>query len=165
MLNVVVFSDSHGKRDRVAALMERTSADTVLFLGDGLADLSAIPDTVDVRAVRGNCDLFGAQDTLEHRVVELGAYRLYLTHGHREGVKYGLDTAIKMALAEDADALLYGHTHRAMERTYTAGTTLCGVTLTRPFTVLCPGALGDREATFATLTPTTSGLLANVAKF
>ena len=165
MLNVVVFSDSHGKRDRVASLIARTSADTVLFLGDGLADLAAIPDGVDVRAVRGNCDLFGAADTPTHRIVTLGAYRLYLTHGHQEGVKYGLDTAIAAALAEDADALLYGHTHRAMERTYTAGSTLCGVTLTRPFTVLCPGALAERDASFATLTPTTSGLLTNVAKF
>lgn len=164
MLNVVVFSDSHGKRDRVATLMQKTKADVVLFLGDGLADLDAIDERIDVRAVRGNCDFFSHEDAPTSRIVELGAYRLYLTHGHKEGVKYGLDTAIAAALAANADALLYGHTHRAMERTFTVGTTLAGETLTRPFLVLCPGSLGDSDATFATLTPTQSGLLANIAK-
>lgn len=164
MLNIVVFSDSHGKRERVAALAERTKPDVVLFLGDGLADLDALPGDVDVRAVRGNCDFFAGEDAPEARTVTIGSYRLLLTHGHREGVKYGETIAITRALAEDADALLYGHTHRATERTYPAGSTLCGRTLDRPFTVLCPGALGDPDATFATLTLTPHGILTNVAK-
>ena len=164
MLNIVVFSDSHGKRERVATLAERTKPDVVLFLGDGLADLDALPDGVDLRAVRGNCDLFTREDAPEARIVTLGAYRLLLTHGHREGVKYSEEAAVARALAEDADALLYGHTHRATERTYPAGSTLCGRTLDRPFTVLCPGALGDPDATFAALTLTPHGILTNVAK-
>lgn len=164
MLNIVVFSDSHGKRDRVATLAERTHPDIVLFLGDGLADLDALPDSADVRAVRGNCDLFTRDNEPFSRTVTLGSYRFFLTHGHREGVKSGESTAITRALLEDADVLLYGHTHRATCRTYAAGEVLCGQTLTRPFTVLCPGALGEREATFATLTLTPHGILPNVAK-
>ncbi len=163
MLNIVIFSDSHGKRDRVASLMQRTSADTVLFLGDGLSDLDAIDERVDVRAVRGNCDLFAHDDAPYSRIVQLGAYRLYLTHGHKEGVKYGIDAAITAALAADADGLLYGHTHRAFERTFPAGATLGGKTLDRPFLVLCPGALGEREASFATLTLTPHGILSHIA--
>ncbi len=164
MLNIVVFSDSHGKRARVATLAARTKPDVVLFLGDGLCDLDALPDGVDVRAVRGNCDFFTREDTPYARIVTIGAYRIFLTHGHREGVKGGEQAAIARALDEDADVLLYGHTHRATCRTYPAGTTLCGKTLTRPLTVLCPGSLGDTEATFATLTLTPHGILPNVAK-
>ena len=129
LLSLLVLSDTHGRRDRVAALMARTSPDTVLFLGDGLRDLDAIPDHVCVRAVRGNCDHFAAEDTPFSRVVEIGGYRLYLTHGHREGVKYGLEAAIEQALGNGADALLYGHTHRPVERILPAGTVLGAHTL------------------------------------
>ncbi len=164
MLNIVVFSDSHGKRERVATLAARTHPDLVLFLGDGLCDLDALPDGVDVRAVRGNCDLFTRDNEPYSRTVTVGTYRFFLTHGHREGVKMSEEAAIARALAEDADVLLYGHTHRATERTYPAGTKLGGRTLDRPFTVLCPGSLGDRDATFATLTLTPHGILPNIAK-
>lgn len=164
MLSIIVFSDSHGKRDRVAALAARTRPDVALFLGDGLADLDALPDGVDVRAVRGNCDLFTASETPYRRTVTIGNYRIFMTHGHREGVKLGERVAIRTALEEDADVLLYGHTHVPTSRTYGVGTELEGKTLTRPLTVLCPGSLGERDATFATLTLTPHGILPNVAK-
>lgn len=163
-LNIVVFSDSHGKRYNVMTLAARTKPDVVLFLGDGLADLDALPEGVDVRAVRGNCDLFAQIDAPSNRIVTVGTYRFFLTHGHREGVKMGEKVAILRALDEDADVLLYGHTHRATVHTYGAGEVLHGKTLTRPFTVLCPGALGERDATFATLTLTPHGILPNIAK-
>lgn len=167
LLSLLVLSDTHGRRDRVAALMARTSPDTVLFLGDGLRDLDAIPDHVCVRAVRGNCDHFAAEDTPFSRVVEIGGYRLYLTHGHREGVKYGPEAAIEQALANHADALLYGHTHRPVERILPAGTVLGAHTLTRPFVILCPGSLGDPPdgiPTFGTLTLAPGGILPAIGK-
>lgn len=161
-LSLLIISDSHGRRDRVAAAVNKTNPDTVLFLGDGLADLDAVPEGVPVRAVRGNCDLFRAADTPESALVEIGGYRLFLTHGHREGVKYGLDAAIATALSKGADALLYGHTHRPFERLFAAGSTLAGQTLTRPFLVLCPGSLGDTPPALATLVLTPKGLLPNL---
>ena len=163
-LTALIISDSHGNRDRITHAVARTNPDAVLFLGDGLADLDAIPDHVTLRAVRGNCDHLRAEGTPESALVEIGGYRLFLTHGHREGVKYGLDVAVAIALANGADALLYGHTHRAFERLFPVGATLAGRTLTRPFLILCPGALGDTPSSFATLTLSPQGLLSNLVQ-
>ncbi len=161
-LNLLVLSDSHGRADRIEALLRRTSPDTVLFLGDGLRDLAVVPDHVDVRAVRGNCDWYTTCDAPYFRLLEIGGYRLYLTHGHREGVKHGIDAALEAALAANADALLYGHTHVPYERILAAGTKIGTHTLTRPFVILCPGSIGeprDGRPAFGTLTLAAAGIL------
>lgn len=43
-------------------MLRRTGADVLLFLGDGLRDLSVVDERVTVRAVCGNCDLFMMAD-------------------------------------------------------------------------------------------------------
>ncbi len=162
-LTLLIVSDTHGRADRLALAFERAKPDTVLFLGDGLHDLNALPDGVQVRAVRGNCDWTHLHDAPLSRVEEIGGYRLFLTHGHKYGVKYGLNFAIAAAVAEDADVLLYGHTHIPYERTLLAGTSVNGVSLKRPLLIVCPGSLGqppNGDPTFATLTLAPGGVLA-----
>lgn len=161
---ILVTSDTHGKANRLAAAAERVRPDLVFFLGDGVRDLDALPDDLPVRAVRGNCDFFGITEIPERRVEELGGLRFFLTHGHRYGVKYSLESAICAAVSADADVLLYGHTHIPFEKTLTAGSTAGGITLTKPLLVVCPGSLGDAEASFATLTLRRGALLAGFGK-
>ena len=109
-MDIVVLSDTHGRADRVTELMRRTRCSILLFLGDGLRDLNVVRDDVTVRAVRGNCDFFGA-DIPTERIEVFGTYRIFLTHGHRYGVKHSLESAVASAANADADVLLYGHTH------------------------------------------------------
>lgn len=161
---ILVASDTHGKRDRLAAVAARVRPDMVFFLGDGVRDLSALDDALPVRAVCGNCDFFGISDLPERRVEEIGGYRFFLTHGHRYGVKYSLEAAMLAAADAGADALLYGHTHIPFEKTLAAGTEIGGVTLQKPLLVLCPGSLGDADASFATLTLQRGGMLAGFGK-
>ena len=161
---ILVTSDTHGKRDRLSALTERVRPDLVFFLGDGVRDLDALPDGLSVRAVRGNCDFFGSADLPERRVEEVGGLRFFLTHGHRYGVKYSLESAICAAVGAGADALLYGHTHIPFEKTLTAGSTVGGVMLEKPLLVVCPGSLGDADASFATLTLRGGVMLAGFGK-
>lgn len=166
-MDIVVVSDTHGRHDRLAELARRTKCSVLLFLGDGLRDLNVLRDDITVRAVRGNCDFFGA-DIPDTRLEIFGTYRVFMTHGHRYGVKHGLDTLIVSAANMEADVLLYGHTHIPFEKTLPAGTVIGGVTLQKPLTVLCPGSLGDPRdgtPTFATLTLCDSGILPNIAKY
>ena len=115
-MDFLIVSDTHGRYERLAELLERTHADTVLFLGDGLRDLAVVPDDFTLRAVRGNCDFFAPEDTPDERLEVFGATRILMMHGHRYHVKSGLGAALAAAADSEADVLLYGHTHRAEER-------------------------------------------------
>ena len=162
-LTLLVVSDTHGRADLLCEAARRAKPDLVLFLGDGLRDLSALPDDVSVRAVRGNCDWYTAEDAPLVRVETVANVRLYLTHGHTQGVKSGLDTAVAAAAAANADVLLYGHTHVPRELTLPAGAAAGGSVLQKPLLVLCPGSLGeppDCHPSFATLTLAPGGVLA-----
>ncbi|MBE6555394.1 MAG: YfcE family phosphodiesterase [Ruminococcaceae bacterium] len=168
-MNVLVLSDSHGRRDRLSLALERTGAHTVLFLGDGLRDLDEVDERVTVYAVRGNCDWYSAWDAPDRRVEILGGYRLFLCHGHTYGVKSGLDRAILAAHEANADVLLYGHTHIPFERTLAAGTVLSpDRVLQKPLLVVCPGSIGHPPCgsfpSFATLELRPEGVLAGFGK-
>ncbi len=166
-MDFLVISDTHGRGDRLAAVLARTHADVLFFLGDGLRDLAGVADAPGlpptVRAVRGNCDFFGSHDTPETRVEDFGATRFFLTHGHRFGVKYSTEALAAAAAAAGADVALYGHTHTRYTATIPAGTVLGGVRLVKPLLLLCPGSLGeprDGAPGFATVTVRQNGILA-----
>ena len=162
-LTLLVASDTHGRADRLVEACRRADPAAVIFLGDGLRDLTYLPPNIPVYAVRGNCDWSESADAPTVRVVEMGGYRLYLTHGHLHGVKLQLDSAIAAAVAADADVLLYGHTHVPFEKTLHTGTQIAGGVLQKPLLVLCPGSLGhpaDGAPSFATLTLADGGVLA-----
>ena len=166
-MNILVVSDTHGRADRLRELSERVRPDMLLFLGDGLRDLYVLPESLDVLAVRGNCD-WSDRDTPDERVVRIGKYTVFMTHGHRYGVKSSLEAAVAAAIAAGADVLLYGHTHRPMERCVAAGRMLAGIELPRGLTVLCPGSLGDPPdgvPSFGTLTVKNEGILAALGSF
>ncbi|MBQ3483145.1 MAG: YfcE family phosphodiesterase [Clostridia bacterium] len=162
-MEFLIVSDTHGRADRLAEVLARTRADVLLFLGDGLRDLNTVPAHFTVRAVRGNCDWMSHDDAPGLRIEDFGTTRIFLTHGHRYGVKGGFETAAEAAAKAGADVLLYGHTHRPLERMLRAGERVGDTVLEKPLLVLCPGSLGeppDGKPSFATLTLCSSGLLA-----
>ena len=84
------------------------------FLGDGEGDLVTLrgrfPD-LPVNAVRGNCDL---RSTLPRALsCAVGGLRIFATHGHLYGVKHDpiFRELCYAALEENADVVLFGHTH------------------------------------------------------
>ena len=94
-MEIVIVSDTHGKSARLADVMAKTGADVLLFLGDGLRDLSVIDEAaVTLCAVRGNCDWFCATDLPLSRVEVFGGVRVFMTHGHAFGVKSGISHAV-----------------------------------------------------------------------
>ena len=79
---------------------------------------------------------------------------LFITHGHRYGVKSGLGALIAQAVKEDADAVIFGHTHEPLDMTLLPEHTneRFGICLHKPLHVFNPGSLGYRPHSFGTLT-------------
>jgi putative phosphoesterase len=172
-MDILVISDTHGKRRAIEQLFAQLNfrPSAVLFLGDGLRDLSVITGSdryvdVSVWAVAGNCDgtiLFPA-DEPEVRTVMFGERRVMMMHGHTFDVKWGLRAAICHAAHHNVDVLLYGHTHVPHEMTLPAGECLSdGTVLEKPLIVANPGSLGEpkmgREPSFGILTIRDNGIL------
>ena len=144
-MTAVLVSDSHGRFGRLQEIIEREAPfDMLLHAGDiqggigNLEDWSGCP----VYAVKGNCDWYG--DFPGERIVPFGKDRIFLTHGHRYGVKLGRQELAAAADRAGANIAVYGHTHVPLvEERY-------GVI------VLCPGSVSEprqenRRATYAVL--------------
>jgi len=116
-MDILIISDTHGRAERLAEVLRRTGADVLLFLGDGLRDLGVVDEGVTVRAVRGNCDWSAMADAPELRLEIFGGVRILMMHGHRYNVKGGIEGALAVAAENEADVLLYGHTHVPLEKT------------------------------------------------
>ena len=111
-MRVLVFSDTHGKRQRVEHISAKhPDIDTVIFLGDVLDDLRDIPSLEGrtVYSVAGNCDF--TRSVPMYQTITLEGMRVFFTHGHEYRVKWTTDALINTACLCRADIVLYGHTH------------------------------------------------------
>lgn len=89
--------------------------DHVIHLGDHIEDaktLEAENPYIRFHAVPGNCDTFRfyghEPDVLAYPI---GGVKLFMTHGHRHAVKSDPTIVIAQGRAQNAGAVLYGHTH------------------------------------------------------
>lgn len=122
-MKCLCFSDSHGVSGYMrAALARHSDAEVVFFLGDGLSDaeiaLKNYPNMARL-VVRGNCDTLGFfESSVAEKTgsITLEGKRIVYTHGDLYGAKYGFDGLIRLAEEREADVVLYGHTHYALEK-------------------------------------------------
>ena len=119
-MKILVLSDSHAGLSFMRRCIEATQPDAIIHLGDYYKDGQEMAEeypNIPLYQVPGNCDLHrGYIPDEEIRVIELGGVRLYLTHGHRHGVKQGIYALVRDARAAGAQAVLFGHTHAALCR-------------------------------------------------
>jgi predicted phosphodiesterase len=80
-------------------------------------------------------------------------------HGHKYGVKGGLGQAVAHAMQKDADVLIFGHTHTPLELHLRPDSERADFSVTKPLTLFNPGSLGDRHASFGTVTVRNGQLL------
>lgn len=116
-MRVLIFSDSHGDGHAlVDTLLRHPDITTVIHLGDGAREAEdaamQFPDHT-FYIVRGNCDYAGEAPVSLLEVI--GGKRVFMTHGHRFNVKYGLYTYDCAARERHADVALFGHTHQPFE--------------------------------------------------
>ena len=114
MYRILVTSDSHGDPGYICDAIDNIiDIDLIVHLGDHAADIREVtkkyPD-YEYRSVRGNCDAY--DPTIEEDTIEIDGFQIFITHGHRYGVKTGLDRLVSHALDIGADCALFGHTHQ-----------------------------------------------------
>lgn len=153
-MDFLIFSDSHGRSDRMREVLERQiqQPDAIFFAGDGLRDLDDIESLqIPIYSVSGNCDWFAATGTQTELVISLAGHTLLLTHGHAFGVKGGIGSLAAHAARVGADIVLFGHTHQACCQTLPIGSEVGGVRLLQPLYLFNPGSIGS-DGSFGTLT-------------
>ena len=119
-MKVLVFSDSHGRVIEMFEAVERDRPDAVIHLGDcyeDACDLRRSYPNLTVYAVTGTND-WGADGPAE-LVIEPAGVRIYLTHGHREGVAFSSSGRVPVrAAAENCRLALFGHSHVVSRETH-----------------------------------------------
>lgn len=134
MKTMIVVSDSHSHTKYLKKLEPLFAEnDYIVHLGDGANDMieyyRAYPEKVYV--CNGNCDFYGSRIAMDEWEVEIEGHKVFMCHGHKYGVKSGLDRLAYEAESRGAEIALYGHTHVAAEDK------------TGNVTLINPGAVSD----------------------
>lgn len=114
MKKLVVLSDTHGNIKGVESLQPLFAEnDLVVHLGDGAGDMREIfrlyPEKVYLCG--GNCDFFTHYP--EEGELDVEGVKIFYCHGHKYGVKSGLQKLAQEARRRGCQVALYGHTHCA----------------------------------------------------
>ncbi|MBR6400508.1 MAG: metallophosphoesterase [Firmicutes bacterium] len=113
-MRILVLSDTHRSLNKTVRLLHDIAddIDMVIHLGDNTEDAAFIKNNyqLPVLNVAGNCDFDASVP--DDRLEQIGGKTVFMTHGHRYGVKYGsADDLVYRALELGADICLFGHTH------------------------------------------------------
>lgn len=143
-MKILVLSDSHSSLATMRRGIEKLKPDHVVHLGDTMEDAQAIAQEypqLRFHMVPGNCDRRGISQSLPDILCyNVGGVMLYMTHGHRHGVKSGTECLLAAAREKGAQAVLFGHTHRAVCRKEEDG-----------LWVINPGSCGMGEQSMAVI--------------
>lgn len=116
-MRILVFSDSHGRTDRCAAVVRAiVGIDMILHAGDHASDAKALArefPEIPVVFVAGNCDV---TDAPTETVYETDGGKILMTHGHKYSVKtdFGYSALIRRAKELSCTCAVFGHTHNPL---------------------------------------------------
>ncbi len=108
---ILVVSDTHGENRIISRILKKEpDIDMLIHCGDVCGDLeAAIEGGIPVCVVAGNCDSRGSYP--EERVIKVGKYKIFITHGHRYAVDWRDDLICYAGKEKQADVVCFGHTH------------------------------------------------------
>lgn len=116
-MKILVLSDSHAGLSFMRFAIDKVRPQHIIHLGDHFDDGAAMAQAyphIRFHQVPGNCDRYRCApwqaDVLSYPIEGV---KFFMTHGHRQAVKSGTERLLADARASKADAVLYGHTHRA----------------------------------------------------
>ncbi|MFH1139956.1 MAG: YfcE family phosphodiesterase [Pseudomonadota bacterium] len=124
LVRLAVFADTHGHKTAVDEACRLAGPfDCLVHLGDGVEDgrAAAAAWGIPFRGVAGNEDFMSGEP--ERSTLEAAGWKILLIHGHQTDINpfqpraifdEHLATLSWMAEQEQAEMLLFGHTHRAM---------------------------------------------------
>ena len=140
-MKVLIVSDTHGRNANLEKLISMAKPfDSLIHLGDVEGSEEYIRRLVDgpVRIVSGNNDFFC--DLPREIEVEIGKYKVLLTHGHYYYVSLNTDELYRQARARGIDIVMFGHTHKPYLETRG------GVTVLNPGSLSYPRQAGRRPS-------------------
>lgn len=153
-MRILVVSDVHGDFYSLKkAIDSQPSAEVVIFCGDGEKEFQTIKMYYSNKmfiGVKGNCD-FGSM-LLGVETITLEGKKIFITHGHLYNAKMTMTNLYYAAKEQNADILLYGHTHKAVSD-YNDG-----------MYILNPGSCNGYDASYAYIDITPSGIMTNILK-
>ena len=111
-MKVLIVSDTHRKNENYFKGLELVKPDLVIHCGDVEGSEYALTQAADcpVQLVRGNNDFFSCLP--RELELKLGAYKVWVTHGHNYCVSMGNEVIRREAAARGMDIVMYGHTHK-----------------------------------------------------
>ena len=114
-MKVLIVSDTHRKDENLKQVIARSGPlDMLIHLGDAEGSEHMIATWVnegcDLEMILGNNDFFS--DLPREITLDIGSYKVWVTHGHNYYVSMGNETIKKEAIDRGVDIVLYGHTHR-----------------------------------------------------
>lgn len=111
-MRIGVLSDTHGDQAAIRQVASKVT-DVAMWLhaGDCSQDAEYLRGLVNVPVVaaRGNCD--GPTSAMIDEFIEVAGLNIWLTHGHRYGVKQGIQELVEWSKVYEVDVVVYGHTH------------------------------------------------------
>ena len=114
-MKILIVSDTHRKDENLKQVIARSGPlDMLIHLGDAEGSEHMIATWVnegcDLEMILGNNDFFS--DLPREITLDIGSYKVWVTHGHNYYVSMGNETIKKEAIDRGVDIVLYGHTHR-----------------------------------------------------
>lgn len=124
---ILIISDYHKNEEAVLNLKNTYKPQYTLCCGDGESDDSFYLEN-EIISVKGNCDYANLPLV---KIVEIKEKKFLLVHGHLHDVYFDIFKLYLLAKENNAEYVLYGHTHQQYLEEYQ------GVTF------INPGALKD----------------------
>lgn len=112
-MKILIVSDTHRKNENYLKVLQKVGKlDMVIHLGDVEGSEYTIKEAAGcpVEMVSGNNDFFS--DLPSEKTLQIGRYRVMITHGHRYYIGMGNEMLKEEAVAHGMDIVMYGHTHR-----------------------------------------------------
>lgn len=114
-MKILIVSDTHRMDDNFKTVIRKElPVDMLIHLGDAEGSEAYIGSWVNpecrLEMVLGNNDFFSMLD--KEREIQIGKYRVLLTHGHSYGVSMGVEGLAEETRNRGCDMAMFGHTHR-----------------------------------------------------
>lgn len=112
-MRILIISDTHGRHANLETILEKIKPiDMLIHLGDAEREEYYIEALAEcpVEIVAGNNDYFSQLP--KEKEIQIGRYKVFLTHGHYYYVSMGTEHLCEEAEARGADIVMFGHTHR-----------------------------------------------------
>ena len=116
-MKIGIISDTHGNRKAIdKALKQFPEAELWLHAGDYTRDGEYLVERspVPVKLIAGNNDIFFGNDYPQEELFVVHGQTIWLTHGHKQHVKWDLSGIAERAQEIGADIAVFGHTHEAV---------------------------------------------------